>query len=377
MANKLSIFAALALLAGTTCFAQRPGESGKYEAYDNMALLYGGNLQRNPACWTKDRMEPHVTYVDRQGKEHWLFDAFLILEIYDKPADGETTAFGLGSGGNSGNRQSWTNFLDYWFNREDGLKALDEAVGEAIARLGEPATKRKVVISIPDAIPYQNFKDTTSSTRFWGKLNGRQMDFSKGKDRVSAVRWYVDEALRRFKAAKFKNLELEGFYCFSEELATPGNGWNYELKRWDEVYPAVSDYVHKKGYSMSWIPYNWAAGTDRWEQFHFDFVMMQPNYIWRPDYDMEDWKSRVRNNNLSMELEIDDNVLYGSRDWETYRERFYYYFQMCKDLGLYGNCVLSYYMGSNTLYKLAHAENPADQKMYHDFCGFILGNIQH
>ena len=50
---------------------------------------------------------------------------------------------------------------------------------------------------------------------------------------------------------------------------------------------------------------------------------------------------------------------------------------MCKDLGLYGNCILSYYMGENTLYKLSVAQHPEDKKLYDDFCQFILGNIQH
>ena len=78
-----------------------------------------------------------------------------------------------------------------------------------------------------------------------------------------------------------------------------------------------------------------------------------------------------------MEIELDDKVLYGKPNWESFRERHTYYYQMCKDLGLYGNCVLSYYMGENTLYNLYKATNPEDIELYHEFCNFVLGNIQH
>lgn len=357
---------------------QRAGESGRFEAYDNMALLYGGNMGRTNALWTEERLRPHVSYVDQSGVEHWLFDAFLALEIYDKSDPSEKgAALGIGYGNKPADKQNWTHFLDYWFSEGNGFDALDKVVGETKKRLGKPSTVRKVVISIPDPIPYYNFRDTTSNTVYWGKIKKKELDFAKGEDRLAAVKWFVDESLKRWKKAGYKNLELEGFYCFSEELATRASGYNPELKRWEEIYPALSDYVHKKGYSMSWIPYNWAAGSDRWAQFHLDFVMIQPNYLWHPEYDMEAWKDRVVKNNLSMEIELDDKVLYGKPNWESFRERHTYYYQMCKDLGLYGNCVLSYYMGENTLYNLYKATNPEDIELYHEFCNFVLGNIQH
>lgn len=335
-------------------------------------------MGRANALWTAERLRPHVSYVDRKGQEHWLFDAFLALEIYDKAdPSSEGAAMGIGYGNKPAGKENWQHFIDYWFSEDNGFDALDKVVGEAKERLGEPSTVRKVVVSIPDPIPYFNFRDTTSKTVYWGKIKKKELDFAKGEDRLAAVKWFVDEVLKRWKKAGYKNLELEGFYCFSEELATKASGYNPELKRWEEIYPALADYVHKKGYSMSWIPYNWGAGSDRWEQFHLDFVMIQPNYLWHPEYDMEAWKDRVVKNNLSMEIELDDKVLYGKPNWESFRERHKYYYQMCKDLGLYGNCVLSYYMGENTLYNLYSATNEEDQQLYHEFCNFVLGNIQH
>ena len=81
------------------------------KGYDNMALLYGGNVLRDPCNWDKERLARHVTYTDPQGKESWLFDAFLALEIWDKGTDGtRVRSLGTGYGNLSGDRESWEHF---------------------------------------------------------------------------------------------------------------------------------------------------------------------------------------------------------------------------------------------------------------------------
>lgn len=37
-------------------------------------LCYGGSHHRTPFLWDKERLAPYVTYVDKEGTEHWLFD---------------------------------------------------------------------------------------------------------------------------------------------------------------------------------------------------------------------------------------------------------------------------------------------------------------
>ena len=345
------------------------------KGYDNMALLYGGNVQRNPSDWTKERLASHVTYTDPEGNETWLFDAFLALEIWDKGTDGNRVrSLGTGYGNKSGDRVSWQHFLDWWFTPGNGFDALDQAVEDAKKRIGRPATKRKVVISVPDPIIYEDYKDTLSSTVYWGELDGKQLDFSKGEDRLAAVHWFIDQAIRRWKAAGYRNIVLEGFYCFTEDIVTPGNGWSYELKKSDQLYPAISDYVHSLGYTMSWIPYNHAGGYNKWQDFHLDYVMMQPNYLWHPEYSMDTYKESVRKNGLSMELELDGSVMRGSSGSDSARERFYRYMEICRELDLYGKRELSYYLGGNSLNDLKNSSDPVDQQLYHDFCRFVAGH---
>ena len=74
---------------------------------------------------------------------------------------------------------------------------------------------------------------------------------------------------------------------------------------------------------------------------------------------------------MSMEFEFDDAVLEESAGYQDYRIRFNKYIAMCKEMGLYRTRELSYYMGGNTLYKLAHSTSEKDREFYELVCQFI------
>ena len=99
-------------------FEPGPGKTDRYAPYDNLLLLYGGNVWRNPAKWDQERMSAQITYTDKDGKEHWLFDAFLALEIWDRMDDGSHSAsLGTGYGADSADKSHWEHFIDYWFEK--------------------------------------------------------------------------------------------------------------------------------------------------------------------------------------------------------------------------------------------------------------------
>ena len=52
-------------------------------SYTDLVLCYGGSHHRTPYRWDKERFTPFVTYVDEEGREHWLFDGFIFLEFQD------------------------------------------------------------------------------------------------------------------------------------------------------------------------------------------------------------------------------------------------------------------------------------------------------
>ncbi len=342
--------------------------------YSNLALCYGGSGHRVPEFWDKERFSKHVTYIDENGKEHWLFDGFLAIE-FTEAGHGHYYDYALGYGRPSANKDSWTRLMDYWFDDELGFGALNKAVEEAANRIGTPPTSRKVIITLPDPIIYQSGKDATSSTTYWGFIDGKMMNFSKAADRQTALKWYIDEVRQRWNRANYPFLEFMGFYIVSEDLATPGYGWSPELKHWEDIYPEISRYIHACNETLNWIPYNSAGGYQNWKKFEIDYVMMQPNYFWHPEYDMTTYKAMVLSNGLSMEFELDEKILEKNTGSYGYRQRFYEYMSICKDLDLYKKRELSYYFGTNDFYELSTSTYPLDKKLYNDLCEFIIGHI--
>lgn len=345
--------------------------------FTDMVLCYGGSAHRTPFRWDKERFVPMVTYTDEAGKEHWMFDSFLFLEFTLKGgADGAQYSYGTGYYGFSAGKKQWAELIDYWFAEGTGFDALEQAVREASGRMGKPKAKRKVVLTVPDPILYKVYNDTTSTTAYWGELDGREMDFSKAEDRVAALEWYVDEVRKRYNTKRYRYIELAGFYPISEEIVTPDEGWNYDLKHSDEFISPLAEYVHKYNYCLCWIPYNRAAGYRKAKSMGFDLVYMQPNHYWdeKGDKSMERFFADIEEHDLAMEFEFEETLLTRNERSDVYRQRFYDYMEGAKKHGVYGRKQLSYYQGTNGFYELSKSSDPKDRKLYHDFCQFVINN---
>lgn len=75
------ILLSLAALACVLPTSAQTARKTKTCTASDMVLIYaGGARNRN---WSVDRMKDYVSYTDRDGKAHWLFDGFLLLEIRD------------------------------------------------------------------------------------------------------------------------------------------------------------------------------------------------------------------------------------------------------------------------------------------------------
>lgn len=340
-------------------------------SFTDLVLCYGGSRHRNPYRWEKERFTPLVTYTDQQGKEHWLFDSFLCIEFQTL-----THSLMLGLKLPSGGRTQWQELETYWFDTNNGVNALEKAVEEAAKRLGTPPTKRKVIMTLPDPIIYEQYADEHASTTYWGTVDDRRLDFSKAEDRLTAYKWYIDRIRRQFDRANYRYIELAGFYIISEELASPDDGWNYELKKSDEVIPQLSEYLHSINEALCWIPYNRAAGYKRWRKFGVDYAYMQPNHFWDDagKNPLSRFFSDIKANDLAMEFEFDEALLDGKPDNEVYKTRLREYMEYARKHGTYGSKPLSYYHGNNALYELWKSTSPGDQELYHEFCQFVLGN---
>ena len=375
--------------------------------FADLALIYGGST-RTPRYWDVERIRSHVTWTDPKTKEEkWLFDAFLALEMrnmsYTEPRalavgikDWEDNSIPM----KAGRKQEAMEWLDYWFAEGNGFTALDQAVGEAITRIGPPPVSRKVIVMMPDIPAHERYNMMETSTTYWGEVGGRTLDFANPADRVEAYCWFVDEVRARFAEANFQNIELGGFYIMSEELASMRSGvgghggdtidgqlrdgWEVKAKAWDDIFPAVSNYIHLYKESVVWIPYRCAAGFRYWEDFGIDYAYMQPNRFWDTNNvnPMSSFFYQISTYRLNMELEFDDRVMRhpvdGSdssykegEDYNTYRARWREYIDGMQNAEVYGHKQLAVYMGGDSFNNLRQSTDYEEKALFNEFCRLI------
>ena len=142
------LIAVLVLLA--VCGSADAKKIKKITASDVVLFYAGGELGN---YYDQKYAADYVSYVDRDGAEHWLFDGFLLLQIWDTKVENAsevTFTPGMKDGnGNwlpSANQADWKKLVDYYFSEGNCIDAIDKAVGEAAKRLGKPAEKRQIII---------------------------------------------------------------------------------------------------------------------------------------------------------------------------------------------------------------------------------------
>lgn len=349
-----------------------------------------GYWHREPYIWNAERFAPHVSWNAPDGSEYWLFDAFLFLEGYDKIHDKTLT---LSPEGISAGKAEWEHQLDLWLGPEGSVSQLDKACEAAASRIGNPISKRQVVIGIPDAIMFEVFGNKQSSTVYWGD----ELDFADVQDRIKAYKWYIDEAQARFKSLGSKYLALAGFYITSEDIHLPYDvDVNSRYKNWETVIPAVADYCHSAAQGLYWIPYHLAPGYKYWKQLGFDQAWMQPNWYWDhkgPEkHPFDKTIEAVKQHGMGMELEFEYSAVaaemlpgikgpdsfgsptFTSDDVPALQDRVRHYMKEYRDAGLPGTGSIALYSGSNAFTQLASSTLPRDRALYDEICRFVLEN---
>ena len=313
----------------------------------DMVLLYSGGSHRDYK-WDEELIQPYVSYTDESGKEHWMFDSFLFLEIHN----GNGKSFATGYTPVPANQRDWKNLVDHYFQSRICMGALNRSIESAKVRLGEPKEKRKVVIGISEPIKTQ--KD-------WGSLtNGVMLDFSKSNDRVAACKWYIDYARKMFKEMNYTNLELAGFYWIAEEATNTR-----------AILTDISTYLNKLQYSFVWIPYHGSDGAFEWKQLTFNYAYYQPNYFFNEATPISFLNKACEDANkygMDMEIEFDDRAMVNRGNWGYRLEN---YMNAFKEYGIWESKRLAYYQGGRTVYELSKSTAEADRKLYHKFGKFV------
>lgn len=364
-----------------------PFESGRsIPTFSNLALCYGGNCERVPQYWTVERFKPTVTYTDKNGQEHWLFESMLMLELW---SNWNAASYALTANGeNSSKREHWQQQLDYWFDDTYGFAALDQCIEEAKGRLGEPKKKHLVIFSLPDPVYFENFKNKTN-TIYWGSIAGTTMDFKNLDHRVDAYKWMINQIRARFNAKGYKNIELAGFYILNESLSVTSSSYNYQYKEHDKIIKRVTEYCHGFNEGVFWIPYNCAEGYTSWKSLGIDCTIMQPNKYW-PNETTKTWNdvlTAVKNYDMGIELEfegthgeaINSSILTykkdGSKNTYAATNKGYFETYLTKikaELTLYGKKPIALYTGTNALYELATSTDEQDNALYHKLGDFLI-----
>lgn len=316
------------------------------QSITDMVLIYEGGAHRKEV-WNTNLFEPYVVTKDQQNNYHWMFDAFLFLEI----KDGNGRGFASYYEKLPARKQEWQTLINRYFQPGNAICALNDCIEQFKSKVGKAPAKRQVVVFIPEPIPNQ--KD-------WGDINGEAMDFSKQTHRINAIKWFIRTVQEKFKSANLQNLELHGFYWVAEEATNSRDLTN-----------EVSQYLRQNNYSFNWIPYFTADGWKQWKSLGFHKAWLQPNYFFK-DYitfgRLDSAFQRATANGMSLELEFDDNALkkYG----KGYKLE--NYLNVFQERGGLDSMSVAYYQGGSSLYKLWTSPEAEDKALYRRLADIIV-----
>ncbi|OME77393.1 hypothetical protein BK120_26080 [Paenibacillus sp. FSL A5-0031] len=328
----------------------------------NLGLLYNGHYPDGKGTWTKERVIPNISYVNKQGEPvDWLFDGVLYLGLTSENGRG----FGATEASGKARKEEWEWYLNKTFNAGGDMSALNEATVEVGAKLGEPDRKTKVVLMIPDPGEYQSD---------FGSINGGNLNFNLSvvgnvaslDNRAKAIQWWTDEVKSRWSAAGYSNLELVGMYWLEEQISTHSTG--------PEMVKKASDIVHNAGLKMFWIPHFMAYKAFMWKDVGIDAISLQPNYFFEKQDPsrLEDTADMAKRYGMSLELEFDDRMINDA----VFRERFIDYLNSGVDTGLMQQGYKAYYQGNNAVYNAAKSAEPATRVLYDWLYQFVKGTYQ-
>lgn len=340
--------------------------------YKDMVLAYGGSPHRGKtSTWDVDRCRDYLLYTDMSGESHLLFDSFLFLEFMyagsynGTQATNHTFTVGYQYEGkylDSATKEDWQTLIDYYYETSglnpeiSPMDALEKAYSEVASELGLGTEKLGVVMTIPE--PIRNMKHDLDVNVYWGELDGREMDFSRPEDRIRAVKWYINSVRKAFYDKRYEHLELGGFYWIAESASTSS-----------DILNPIGEYLRVLKYSFNWIPYYSASGYDRWDEFGFSAAYLQPNYFFDtsvPPSRLDDACRIAEEEGMSLEMEFDENVLYGKAD------RLRSYMEYFKEYGAWDFRNLAYYVGRDAVRSMKNSSAGSIRQLYYDFCDWVV-----
>lgn len=347
----------------TTLAPDRPAylEPGKATAgIHDLALLYNGHYDSGKGDWTKDRIVPYLSYVDRNGKPvEPLFDGVLYLGLRS-PSGND---LGIGQG----RLADWQWYLDKTFAANGDLTQLDEAAEYVAGSLNDPRYRTKVVLTIPDPGEYLTDFGDVDGDGVTENVNEAAVGPDQAlANREKIVRWWVGQVLGRWRAAGYSHLELSGLYWLHEQISTSATG--------PETVRRVSRLVHEQGLTLFWIPHFLAYKSHLWQEVGIDAPAFQPNYFFE-DMDaarIEDAAGIAKQYGMGIEVEFDERMLTD----EVFRERFLAYLSGGVEHGYMTRAFNAYYQGNDAVLQAATSDDPRVRELYDRLHEYVRGTYR-
>ncbi|MDD2269582.1 MAG: DUF4855 domain-containing protein [Eubacteriales bacterium] len=311
--------------------------------------------------WKKEYFLPLVAYHDSKNK---ITDTFFdVFQFMPRDMVASWGAYTTSDEAFSYTKKEWLEYLESTFAEDNNLFSLDAAVGEAKTRLFKDNYKAGVLLPILITSPNQ--------TEF-GDVDGDGIveNCAIISDRMKVLTWWTELLINRFNICRFKNLKLLGFYWYDESIS-------YDDPDYTNVLFEYSNYVHHKKLKLIWEPWYQAPGIGTWKDFGFDFISMQPNYIWDLDTTIKRLESSIEISKLigaGVQLEIHPLSLESSVYLNRYRDYLRYY----TDAGCQ-KTICSFYQGiaPGEYYKAYKSSTPSFRSIYDDTYLYVKGKLKH
>ncbi|MEG1742806.1 MAG: DUF4855 domain-containing protein, partial [Clostridia bacterium] len=239
----------------------------KMNNISDLVLMYNGEYYNkiisDVGKNTSEELLPYAAYLDKSGKIlDTMFDSFLFLPLNP----GEDFSHSLK------NQAGWESYLNNTIGKSESinLTALNNTVGDL---KGSLKLDKSYKVNVFLTVPFLQY-----SSDVFGNLDGENAIAPNSlENRKSIIKWYIDLFISQYKAQDFQNLNLVGFYWYSEGLSYADD------PNEDMFVKAFNEYVHSKNLASIWIPYYCSPGFDKWQELGFDCATLQSGYAFPKD----------------------------------------------------------------------------------------------
>lgn len=302
--------------------------SGDIDGIKSVCLMYTASK------YTAETVKPYFAYVDASGKAtDTMFDSLLFLGM---PTTDSEDGFMR--------QDDMQGFVATALDPTTNIGALNTVVGELKGELelGDDY-KYPIFFSVPNIGIYNDA---------FGTIDGKTVSSNSLAERSNIVKWYIDYVISEFAASGYTNLELKGFYWFSESINYASSSYESELVAY------FNDYSHEKGYKTMWIPFYSASGIDEAKELGFDSVTMQTGYAFEGGAEVgtaapeacRDAAATAKKFGLNgTEFEVDCNV-------KEYNKRFAEYVSAAYGAGIMENGMITMYQVGDHLYRCSKGQ---------------------